>query len=171
MLCLTVIMGTRWSELKGVAMFESVLSKLKKKTAKNIAVFIDGPNMLRKEFSLDLGKIKGLINKMGTMKIGKVYLNQFAPGKLVEAVINQGFEVSVCVSDIDVIMAVEATETVFNQHIDMICLVTRDSDFLPVIVKAKQHGKDVAVILVDESSGAALKNSADYVIILDKERR
>jgi len=151
-------------------MFEKVWDRLRKKT-KNVAVFIDGPNMLRKEFSLDLNKIKGLINKWGVIKIGKVYLNQFAPSKLVEAVVNQGFEVSVCVSDIDVLMAVEATETVFNTNIDIICLVTRDSDFLPAIVKAKQHGKDVAVILVDESSGSALKNAADYVIILDKEKK
>jgi uncharacterized protein (TIGR00288 family) len=152
-------------------MFEKVWDKLRKSKTKNVAVFIDGPNMLRKEFSLDLNKIKGLIAKLGVIKIGKVYLNQFAPSKLVEAVVNQGFEVSVCVSDIDVLMAVEATETVFNPNIDIICLVTRDSDFLPAIVKAKQHGKDVAVILVDESSGSALKNAADYVIILDKEKK
>ncbi len=152
-------------------MLERVWDKFKTKKEKKVAVFIDGPNMLRKEFSLDLGKVKGIINKLGVMKIGKVYLNQFAPGKLVEAVINQGFEVAVCVSDIDVMMAVEATETVFNPNIDVICLVTRDSDFLPAIVKAKQHGKDVAVILVDESSGSALKNAADYVIVLDKERK
>lgn len=152
-------------------MLGKVLDKLKKTKTKTVAVFIDGPNMLRKEFSLDLNKIKGTINKLGVIKIGRVYLNQFAPSKLVEAVVNQGFEVSVCVSDIDVLMAVEATETIFNPNIDVICLVTRDADFLPVIVKAKQHGKDVAVILVDESSGAALKNAADYIIILDKEKR
>jgi len=152
-------------------MFEKVLDRFKKKKEKNIAVFVDGPNMLRKEFNLDLGKVKNTIRKFGNIKIGKVYLNQFAPSKLVEAIINQGFEVSVCVSDIDVIMAVEATETVINESIDIICLVTRDSDFLPAIIKAKQHGKDTIVILVDESSGAALKNAADYVVVLDKRDR
>lgn len=138
------------------------------KTEKNVAIFVDGPNMLRKELSIDLKQIKDIAKQFGKIKIGRVYLNQFAPTKLAEAVVNQGFEIKTSVGDVDVMMAVDATATAFNSHIDVICMVTRDSDFLPAIQKAKENGKETAAILVDESSAAALKNTVDYIVILNK---
>jgi len=140
------------------------------KKEKNIAVFVDGPNMLRKELNIDLKQIKDLIRQFGKIKIGKVFLNQFAPTKLSEAVVNQGFEIAISVGDVDVMMAVEATATSYNKNIDIICIVTRDSDFIPALQKAKALGKETIAVLVDESSAAALKNCADYIIVLNKQK-
>lgn len=133
---------------------------------KNIAVFIDGPNILRKELQINLNDIKKVVAKFGDIKVGKVFLNQYASNKLVEAVANQGFEAIITVGDVDVAMSVDATETIFNENIQVIALVTRDSDFLPVIIKAKRYGRETIVILGEEASAAALKNTADHVIIL-----
>lgn len=138
---------------------------------KNIAVFVDGPNMLRKELNIDLHYIKSILQEFGHIKIGKVFLNQYAPTKLSEAVVNQGFEVAISATDVDVMMAVEATVAAFNDKIDIICFVTRDSDFLPALMKAKARGKETIVILVDESSAAALKNSADYIVVLENNKK
>ena len=131
-----------------------------------LAVFVDGPNMLRKEFGIDLGQIKREIEKFGSIKIGKVYLNQFASNKLVEAVVNQGFEPIITTTDVDVAMACDATEIVFNENIDTVVFATRDSDFLPALIKAKNKGKETIAIMAEEMSAAALKNTADKVIIL-----
>ena len=141
----------------------------KKDSEKNIAVFVDGPNILRKELNVDLDEIKKSLEKFGKVKIGKVFLNQYASDKLVEAVVNQGFESIITVGDVDVYMAVDATETIFNNSIQSIAFVTRDSDFLPVLVKAKRYGKNTIVILAEEASAAALKNTADHVIVLGKK--
>lgn len=148
-----------------------MIELFKKFKRKNIAVFVDGPNMLRKELNIDLHQVKEIIKSFGKIKIGRVYLNQYAPTKLAEAVVNQGFEIKISVGDVDVMMAVEATAAAFNDNIDTICLVTRDSDFLPAMVQAKAHGKETIVILVDESSAAALKNSADYIVVLENRGR
>lgn len=150
--------------------FENIRKKLKfgKKPNKRLAVFVDGPNILRKEFSVDLQVVKKSLAPFGQIKVGKVFLNQFASQKLVEACNNQGFESIVTVGDVDVAMAVDATEAIFNNTIDVIVWVTRDSDYLPSIVKAKRYGKDTIVVLVDEAAAAALKNTADYVIVLKK---
>jgi uncharacterized protein (TIGR00288 family) len=145
--------------------------KKRLKGDKNIAVLVDGPNMLRKELSIDLHQIKNIVKQFGSIKIGKVYLNQYAPSKLAEAVVNQGFEIITCVGDVDVMMAVEATAIAHNPKIDIICLVTRDSDFIPAINKTKELGKSTIVVSVDESSAAALKNSADIVVILEKNSK
>ncbi|HIH21926.1 MAG: TIGR00288 family NYN domain-containing protein [Candidatus Diapherotrites archaeon] len=152
-----------------------VLDNLKKrlhlgsgKPGKRLAVFVDGPNILRKEFSIDLREVKKSLAPFGQIKVGRVFLNQFASQKLVEACNNQGFESIITVGDVDVAMAVDATETIFNPMIDGIVWVTRDSDFLPSLIKAKRYGKDTIVVLVDESAAAALKNSADFVVVLKK---
>lgn len=141
---------------------------LGKEKKKNLAVFVDGPNILRKELQVDLAQIKRNLSTFGTIKVGKVFLNQFASNKLVEAVVNQGFESVITVGDVDVAMAVDATEMVFNPQIDGIVWVTRDSDFLPSVVKAKRYGKDTIVVLAEEASASALKNTADHVIVLKK---
>ena len=153
-------------------MFEKLKAKLRKGAKngkkKNLAVFIDGPNILRKELNIDLKDVKDVLGNFGEIKIGKVFLNQYASNKLVEAVVNQGFESVITVGDIDVAMAADAVESLFNKTINAIAFVTRDSDFLPAVVKAKRYGKDTIVILAEEASAAALKNTADHVIFLGK---
>lgn len=157
-------------------MFDGVKSRLKgvvsKKKAKekNIAVFIDGPNILRKDLSIGLEDITTALKKFGRIKIGKVFLNQYASNKLVEACVNQGFESVISVGDVDVSMAVEAFESVFNPSIDVVAMVTRDADFLPTIVKAKRYGKETVVVLAEEASAVALKNTADHVVVLGGKR-
>lgn len=134
----------------------------------NISIFVDGPNILRKEFNIDLSKIKRYLSKEGDVKIAKVYLDQYATDKLMEAVVNLGFEIIITVGDVDVAMAVDATDVVHNKEIDTIVFVTRDSDYLPAILKAKKHGKKTIVFLVEEGSATALKNTVDQVIFINK---
>ena len=151
-------------------MFEKVRNRLskvmKKKDLKNLAVFVDGPNILRKELNINLGEVKSILMKFGDIKIGRVFLNQYASDKLVEAVVNQGFESIITVGDIDVSVASDAVEAIYNNNIDSIAFVTRDSDFLPAIIKAKRAGIETIVVLAEKASAAALKNNADHVVIL-----
>ena len=137
---------------------------------KSLAVFVDGPNILRKELGIDLEMIKKEAQKNGSIKVGRVYLNQFASQKLVEAVVNQGFEPVISTTDIDVVMACDATEMTFNESIDAIVFATRDSDFLPAVIKAKNKGKETIAIMGEEMSAAALKNTVDKVVFLKKKK-
>ena len=147
-------------------MIKNKLKQLFGHGEKKLAVFVDGPNLLRKEFGINLEMIKKEASKNGSIKIGRVYLNQFASNKLVEAVVNQGFEPIITTTDVDVAMACDATETVFNEEIDAIVFATRDSDFLPALIKAKNKGKETIAIMSEEMSASALKNTADKVIFL-----
>ncbi len=153
-----------------------VLEKFKERVSgePNIAVFVDGPNIIRKEFDLDLDYLREEIGELGNIKVGKVFLNQYASEKLIEAIVSQGFEAALGLggekdkdSDVDVYMAVNAMEAVFNDSIDIIVLVTRDTDFLPVIQKAKEHGKETVIIGMSPGFSTALKNAADQVIELE----
>ena len=149
--------------------FDSIrnyLGSKKEKGRRKIALLVDGPNMLRKEFQIDLEEIRDVLKDYGSIKIGRVFLNQYASDKLVEAIETQGFEPIICTSDVDVRLAVEGMELVFSPVIDTIALVTRDADFKPLLSKANEHGKETILFGAEPGLSIALKNSADYVIIL-----
>jgi uncharacterized protein (TIGR00288 family) len=139
--------------------------KDKGKERKGIALLVDGPNMLRKEFQIDLEVVREILKRYGDIKVGKVFLNQYASDKLVEAIENQGFEPIVGSGDVDVRLAVDAMELVFNEHIDTIAIVTRDADFKPVLSKASAYGKETIVFGAEPGLSIALRNVADYVIV------
>lgn len=136
-----------------------------------LAVFVDGPNIIRNEFDIDLDAFREQLVEHGRIKIAKVFLNQYASEKLIEAIVSQGFEPELGLggekdkeSDVDVYMAVNAMEAVHNDSIDAIVLVTRDADFLPVIQKAKEHGKETIVAGLEPGFSTALQNAADTVM-------
>ena len=132
---------------------------------------MDGPNILLKEFNINLDEMKKRLQKHGQVKVCKVFMDQYAPDKLIEAVTNQGFEPIITSTDVDVAMAAEAMELVFNPNIDIIALMTRDADFQPVLMKAKAHGKETIVLGVEPGFSTALKNTADKVIIMETEKQ
>jgi uncharacterized protein (TIGR00288 family) len=144
----------------------------KKSGEPRIGIFVDGPNMIRKEFNLDLRKLKEKVSKYGRIVIGKVFLNQFASEKLIEAVANEGFEPLIALgdpeqkTDVDVTIAVQVMEAIHNNSIDIVALVSRDADFLALIQAAKAHGKKVILVAAEHGLASSLKNTADYVEII-----
>jgi uncharacterized protein (TIGR00288 family) len=152
-----------------MAMFEKFRSLLKKKeTGKNIALLIDGPNVIRKDVRLDLVQVRKAVEKHGMIKVSKIFLDQYASDKLIEAMTNQGYEPIITTGDVDVTMAVEAMVQVYNPHVQVIALMTRDIDFRPVLVKAKELGKETIVIGSEPGFSVALRNTADVVIMAEQ---
>lgn len=136
------------------------------KKKKRIAFLVDGPNTIRKRFSIDLKQVLQEISKYGEIRVAKIYLDQYASEKLIEAMINQGFDTTITSGDVDVTMAIEAMEYVLDSGIDAIALMTRDTDFRPVLVKARERGKKTIITATDVAFSAALRNTADVVIIV-----
>jgi len=150
------------------------LDKIKRRFGERpkVAFFVDGPNMIRKEFNINLKDMKKRVEKYGRIVIGKVFLNQFASEKLIEAVANEGFESVMALgdpeqkTDVDVAIAVHAMEAVDNPDIEIIALASRDADFLPLIQKIKQSGKIALLVTVESGLAVSLRHSADYVELL-----
>jgi len=140
---------------------------------RNVALFVDGPNIIRREFSIDLDELRRSVEKHGRIIIGKVFLNQHAPDKLIEAVANQGLEPKVVLAgeaeaDVDVSVAVEIVNAAFNNRIDVIALASRDADYLPAIQLAKEKGKTIIIVGINPGFSKALQNVADHVELLTK---
>lgn len=136
-----------------------------------IALFVDGPNVIRKQLSVDLREVKRKVAEHGNIRIARIYLDQYASDKLIEAMVNQGFEPIITTGDVDVTLAVEATEQVVNPKIDIVAIMSRDTDFIPVLNKVKEHGKNSLVVGVEPGFSVALKNSADNVIMVKTHER
>ncbi len=150
-------------------MFEFLKRKPAKKDKPDIALLIDGPNTIRKSVKVDLVKVKREVAKYGTIRVAKVYLDQYASDKLIEAMVNQGFQTEITTGDVDVTMAIEAMELALDPEIDVIALMTRDTDYRPVLVKARARGKRTMIVANDVAFSAALRNTADIVIIFDEK--
>lgn len=151
------------------------IDKLRKDRSSKVAVFVDGPNVMRSKFDVDLDALRDRLEDLGGIAIGKVFLNQHASEKLIEAVVSQGFSAELGLggekhkdSDVDVYMAATAMEAVYNDNVGTIVLVTRDADFLPVIQKAKERGKKAVVVGTEPAFSTALQNAADEVIELEQ---
>lgn len=153
----------------------TVLDKLKsfvskpKKPDRHIALLVDGPNVIRRDVRLDLMAVRAQVEKHGHIKVAKLFLDQYASDKLIEAVTNQGYEPIITTGDVDVSMAVEAMVQVFNPNIHTIALMTRDIDFRPVLVKAKEMGKETIIIGAEPGFSVALRHTADVVILAESK--
>ena len=137
----------------------------KKKQKPDIALLVDGPNIIRKAFNLDLAEVKRELNKYGNIRIARIYLDQYASDKLIEAMVNQGFEPIITTGDVDVTMAIEGMEYLLDPEVDVLALMTRDTDYRPLLVKAKARGKKTMIVATDVAFSAALRNTADRIII------
>lgn len=150
------------------------LGKVRQKLGERpkVGFFVDGPNMIRKEFSIDLKELRKRVEKHGRIVVGKVFLNQFASEKLIEAVANEGFESVIALgdpeqkTDVDVTVAVHTMDAVYNPDIDVIALATRDADFLSLIQKAKEKGKIAILVTVSRGLAISLRHAADHVELL-----
>lgn len=152
--------------MEKLAVFKDYISLIKESShVKNVGLLVDGPNMLRKEFNSNLDVVRKIIEQYGNIKVAKVFLNQYASNRLIEAVSNEGFSPMIVAGETDVHMAIEAFELIHNPNVDIIALMTRNTEFFPLVNIAKEHGKKTIVIGAEPFS-VALKNSADSTIIL-----
>lgn len=69
-------------------------------------------------------------------------------------------------TNVDVVMAMDSVELVYEVKPDIVVLVTGDSDFAILAEKLRRKGIRVEVASVEQALGSELKNSANSVIDL-----
>ena len=148
-----------------------IFGKIFGKGKPQIALFVDGPNVIRKQLSVDLREVKRKVSEHGNIRVARIYLDQYASDKLIEAMVNQGLEPVITTGDVDVTMAVEATEQIVNPDIDIVAVMSRDTDFIPLLNKIKEYGKGTLVVGVEPGFSVALKNTADTLIMVKTHER
>jgi uncharacterized protein (TIGR00288 family) len=143
-----------------------VLKGVKRKKTKQLAVIVDGPNMLRKELGTDLEEIRKLAEREGRIRLAVVVLDRKAPEKLVEAVTNAGFKPLISTGKVEVDFSIVCMEAINDEKIDMIVMTARSAAYMPLIHKAKESGKEVMIIGAEPGFSVALKKACDQYILL-----
>ena len=133
-----------------------------------VGLFVDGPNVLRDEFDVDLDDVREAGEALGQLGVVRLYLNEHATPGLIQAAEARGFEVVVTSGDVDVKLAVDATALVADDTLDVLAVVSRDTDFKPVLEYAGTYGiRTVAIAPGSYGRSDALQNAADEATTLD----
>ena len=133
-----------------------------------VGVYVDGPNVFREEFDVDLDDIREAAEGEGSLALKRLYLDDGAPPELIRAAEARGFEVVVTSGDVDVKLAVDVTEAVVDGGIDTLVVVSRDTDFKPALEVANRRGvRTVALAPGEYGRSDALRNAAHDELTLE----
>jgi len=131
-----------------------------------VALFVDGPNVLREEFDVDLDDVRETAAAAGRLAVTRLYVDEHATPELMQAAEARGYDVRVTSGDVDVKLAVDATELVVG-GVDVLAVASRDTDFKPVLETAARRGvRTLAIAPGEHGRSDALRNAADDAVVL-----
>lgn len=146
-----------------------VLRRKKDVKKEKLGLLIDGSNLLAENIKEDLEKIDETIATIGDLRIAKVILDQQLPDTYIDKILKKGYLPIVVSGDIDVYMSIEAMDLIYSDELQMVAFWTSDINFLPIIIKAKELGKETVVLGRKEGFSETLENAVDYILILSEE--
>jgi uncharacterized protein (TIGR00288 family) len=133
-----------------------------------IGLFVDGPNVLRSEFDVDLEDVRELAAGEGRLVVTRLYLDEHASPGLIQAAEAHGFEVVTTSGDVDVKLAVDATSYVVEDAIDVLAIASRDTDFKPVVEAAARRGvRTFAIAPGEHGRSDALRKAAHDAVTME----
>jgi uncharacterized protein (TIGR00288 family) len=137
-----------------------------------VALFVDGPNVLREEFDVDLDDVREAAAAEGQLVTTRLYLDEHATPGLIQAAEARGFEVVVTSGDVDVKLAVDAARFAAERRMATLAIASRDTDFKPVLEVANGYGiRTLAVAPGAFGRSDALRNAASDSVTLDGDAR
>lgn len=132
-----------------------------------VGLFVDGPNVLRSEFDVDLDDVRTAAVEHGLPVLTRLYVDEHATPGLIQAAEARGFEIVVTSGDVDVKLAVDATSAAVRDEFDVLAVVSRDMDFKPVLETAAKHGlQTLAIAPGTHGRSDGLQNAAHDAITL-----
>jgi uncharacterized protein (TIGR00288 family) len=140
--------------------------------ADGVALFVDGPNVLREEFDVDLDDVRRAGEAEGPLVTTRLYLDEHATPGLIQAAEARGFEVVVTSGDVDVKLAVDAARLAAEGRMETLAIASRDTDFKPVVETANGYGiRTLAIAPGEFGRSDALRNAANGSVTLDGDTK
>ena len=134
-----------------------------------VALFVDGPNVLREEFDVDLDDVRRAAEAEGPLVATRLYLDEHATPGLIQAAEARGFEVVITSGDVDVKLAVDAARFAAENRMSVLAIASRDTDFKPVVETANGQGiRTLAIAPGEFGRSDALRNAANGSVTLEE---
>ncbi|WP_280586174.1 NYN domain-containing protein [Halorubrum sp. Boch-26] len=134
-----------------------------------VALFVDGPNVLREEFDVDLDDVRRAAEAEGPLVTTRLYLDEHATPGLIQAAEARGFEVVITSGDVDVKLAVDAARFAAEGRMSVLAIASRDTDFKPVVETANGYGiRTLAIAPGEFGRSDALRNASNDSVTLDE---
>lgn len=138
-----------------------LLDRVRGRRKGDVGLFVDGPNVLRSEFDVDLDDLRAIAAEHGRLSLARLYLDEHATPGLIQAGEAHGFAVVTTSGDVDVKLAVDATLAAAKERIDTLVIASRDTDFKPALETAAERGcRTVAIAPGEYGRSDALANTA-----------
>lgn len=132
-----------------------------------VAVLVDGPNVLRDEFDVDLAAVREAAEAHGQLAVTRCYLDDRASSGLIQAAEARGFEVRITSGDVDVKLAVDGAAIVCDGDADVLAIASRDTDFKPLVELATERGlRTLAIAPGSHGRSDGLRNAATDAVTL-----
>jgi len=133
-----------------------------------VALFVDGPNVLRDEFDVDLDDVRVAAADAGPLVATRLYLDEHAPPGLIQAAEARGYHVITTSGDVDVRLAVDVARFAAEGRAATIAVASRDTDFKPAVEAANEYGlATLAIAPGSYGRSDALRNAVDRGITLE----
>jgi uncharacterized protein (TIGR00288 family) len=130
-------------------------------------LLIDGPNVLRRQFEIRLDDLKDIVEELGKIGVAKVYLDEHASRKLLEAISNSGFTSVVTPHDVHLCMVVDAMDLILGSTTNLLAIFSRHARTAPILRRARENGINTLAIGFEPGFSVAVQNAADSVLRLD----
>lgn len=137
---------------------------------KRIAIFVDGPNFLRKigDRQIRLEDLDNQVKDLGRPIFRKVILNEHAGEKLIQAISNSGYEPIISIHDTHITMSIEIMEVIEDsKKVDIVVIASRHARVVPILTKVKEKGIETAIVGFEPGFSVAIKKTADAVFTLE----
>jgi uncharacterized protein (TIGR00288 family) len=134
-----------------------------------VALFVDGPNVLRDEFDVDLDDVRAAAADAGPLVATRLYLDEHAPPGLIQAAEARGYRVVTTSGDVDVRLAVDVARFAAEGRAATVAVASRDTDFKPAVEAANEYGlATLAIAPGSYGRSDALRNAVDRGITLEE---
>ena len=111
-----------------------------------VGLFVDGPNVLREEFDVDLAAVRAAAADAGPLVATRLYLDEHASPGLIKAAEANGYRVVTTSGDVDVRLAVDVARFAAEGRAATVAIASRDTDFKPAVEAANEYGLATVVI-------------------------
>lgn len=111
-----------------------------------------------------ISKLRPMLEEIGDIKIGKVVILQKQAVEFTKVIAEEGFIPVIVHDDLDIHLALEAMELIYNEKIKILAIVTENENLLLLLSRARELGKEVILLYTSDKVNRGLQLAADVVL-------